>query len=329
MKKTLVLAIVFGLSVLYAPLVSAATVGSSDQYTVSVGGTINLTSAGDVKLTLNNIDSRALQTYPPQEKKSARISIVTTGGCKNPVAPQSTTNTNTTVQSQANGSASGSSVSGSISVSASIAPLPPQPCTVDGSRIQDFSLGVNQTVQISSSLAIKAITITESTLTFQVLTGPIYDNKPPMSEDGSTVSSDGKTSPPFPPTGTTGQPGVSAGGGGTGSLMVCTADNPNCTVCSGDVCKKDALPVPGHTGTINRAGVESQAFMVPKGQEVQSVIKADAEANATTSIYLVKTKRNARLFFLIPVHPEITYSVDSNTNASVDVARPWWNFLAW
>lgn len=69
-------------------------------------------------------------------------------------------------------------------------------------------------------------------------------------------------------------------------------------------------------------------FSLPDGQEIVSTERIEATPE-TSAYYEVKTKKKARLFFLIPVRPEITYSVNSETGASRVISRPWWNFLAW
>lgn len=69
-------------------------------------------------------------------------------------------------------------------------------------------------------------------------------------------------------------------------------------------------------------------FNLSEGQELVSTEKVDANGDVA-SYYKVKVKEQARLFFIFPVSLETTYSVSSETGASVVLSRPWWNFLAW
>ncbi len=93
--------------------------------------------------------------------------------------------------------------------------------------------------------------------------------------------------------------------------------NPGSSGNSGSVSggSNDDLPIP-------------LKFNLPKGQEVVSTEKVEATPE-TFAYYEIKTKKKARLFFIFPVYPEITYSVDAETGESKVIDRPWWNFLAW
>ena len=79
---------------------------------------------------------------------------------------------------------------------------------------------------------------------------------------------------------------------------------------------------------IDDGKITTPIFSLPEGQNLISVEKIEANEDVS-NYYEVKTKKKARLFFIVPVSYETIYSIDPGTGVSAVTDRPWWNFLAW
>lgn len=129
--------------------------------------------------------------------------------------------------------------------------------------------------------------------------------------------------------------GISTIGSGEaikGTITICPIGNSNCTVCSGGQCSPTVIngnmiseTTPGVAGG-KPLQTEPVKLMLPPSEQVNEVDRI--EANTTSSVYQVKTTKQAKLLFLFPVTIDISYVVHTDTGQTV-IARPWWNFLAW
>lgn len=120
--------------------------------------------------------------------------------------------------------------------------------------------------------------------------------------------------------------GVTVGGQGSAKVMdkiiICPNGEAgeNCSVCSKGDCRPETMPAAPSKSN-------SPVFELRGDETFVSAVKVDASASSS-SAYVVRAKRKARLFFLFPVNPELTYSVSASGSTTVS-AKPWWNFLAW
>ncbi|MBI5139520.1 hypothetical protein HZA26_02850 [Candidatus Nomurabacteria bacterium] len=130
-----------------------------------------------------------------------------------------------------------------------------------------------------------------------------------------------------------GQTGVGSPISGTvtsgGAIIVCPngLTGNDCSTCrDGECSASGTLPVDKGPGTDDK--LTPPVLNLPKGQTVVSAEKVEASGEAD-AYFEVKVEKKARLFFLFPVNPEITYSVDASTGVSEVKSRSWWSFLAW
>lgn len=174
------------------------------------------------------------------------------------------------------------------------------------------------------ALKIKVSNIVENSATFSV-SASVDDN----TDDDSTI----KPIPPMPIIKVT---SVSSGQGTVNrvdKIIICPNGEAaeNCSVCSNGDCRPETVPA----GTPRKLGEPidtsgSPVVRLKSDETFVSAVKVESTDDETdaSAAYEVKAKRKARLFFLFPVNPEITYTVTATGSTTVS-SRPWWNFLAW
>lgn len=112
-------------------------------------------------------------------------------------------------------------------------------------------------------------------------------------------------------------------------IIICPngESSDNCSVCSKGECRPETTPASPKKLGEPISNTNPPVFELKDDETLVSAVKVEGNASSTVG-YEVKAKRKARLLFLLPVSPEIVYSINANGTASVS-GRPWWNFLAW
>ncbi len=160
--------------------------------------------------------------------------------------------------------------------------------------------------------------ITQNSATFKIA----------MQSTDDSDDSDDTTVKPLPPvikvTATSGTQGTVRA---VDKIIICPngESDDNCSVCANGECATEP-------GTPRKLGEPVSSTNPPvlelrDDESLVSAVRVEAQGDSSAG-YEVKARRKARLFFLFPVNPEITYSVTATGSSTVS-SKPWWNFLAW
>lgn len=288
MKKSLIFTVILGMLMFYASITEAAVV-QYREYTLRVGETFGIEDYLDVEITLKSLQAVSTLSYPSQERKLATIAVYSAGGC-NPNNPN----------------VSDEPVPLSFPTDQPGAGTPR--CVGRPVFENEYNVSEGQTI-MALGLKIQVVSIADESVKIQVFV--------PGNEEPS----------PAPESSPMGPKLFIGGVTGGGSVTICPAGGSDCTVCSGVECSPRTIEA-RESGVVERrppAG-EPRALILSDNEEVQEVSRVEVTDNS--AVYQIKTEREARLFFLIPVKMKIKYSVNSDTGEVVGVNRPWWNFLA-
>ena len=74
--------------------------------------------------------------------------------------------------------------------------------------------------------------------------------------------------------------------------------------------------------------IENSVEITKPEEEIQ-LDKIELKERNEKPVYLVKTIKKARLFFLIPISMKIETQVNAQTGDVISVQKPWWSFFVW
>ncbi|KND49126.1 MAG: hypothetical protein AB198_02550 [Parcubacteria bacterium C7867-003] len=191
---------------------------------------------------------------------------------------------------------------------------------------QTFTIGDGGSVK-ALAVKIKVSSIMENSATFSV-SANVDDSTDGDKDDDTTIK-------PLPPVPVIKVTSVSSGQGTINrvdKIIICPNGDAgeNCSVCSNGDCRPETTPAsPRKLGEpVSSNG--SPVLQLRGDESLVSAVKVEStdDSKDASVAYEVKAKRKARLLFLFPVNPEITYTVTATGSSTVS-SRPWWNFLAW
>ncbi len=115
----------------------------------------------------------------------------------------------------------------------------------------------------------------------------------------------------------------------SGTVTVCPLGSENCKVCNGNSCEMSSstnssiLPMP--------KGLIQKVTLPDKNVEVSVVteFKATTTDETTVDLYRIKGIKRGYLLFIVPVNADVTYMINAQTGATVQVSRPWWSYFIW
>ncbi len=84
------------------------------------------------------------------------------------------------------------------------------------------------------------------------------------------------------------------------------------------------LKLAGMAITVTPSAAAEKAINAPATESVQKITVQTEDG----PVYVVETRKTAKLFWLIPVEVSITTKVDAQTAKIISVEKPWWSFLA-
>ncbi|TSC70769.1 MAG: hypothetical protein CEO12_145 [Parcubacteria group bacterium Gr01-1014_46] len=302
MKKTLlvgVFALLLSAGVAYAD----SSVNYPSTFSLKVGEKVTITNYQNMQIELLKVSSSVGDCVPS----------MTPCPLGNPVNPSS----------------GNRSVQVNISTAGGCGPNADPRCLGAPAYSQTFTISEGGSVN-ALALKVKVANITDTSATFSVSVAEADDS------DGDDDTSGGPTPTPTP------GPGIIPVGRDFGrgtinyvdKIIICPngEEGENCSICANGNCVPDK-PVSGGGGSATSPGAKVGGFNNPPVLELKadesfvSAVKVESTDDAPAT-YEVKAKRKARLLFLFPVTPEITYSISATGTTTVS-GRPWWNFLAW
>ncbi len=294
MKKTLLVGF-FGFVFAFAGLASATSVTYPSTFKLKVGEDVTVSNYQNMKIVLNSVKND-------------------TGECeKGGTTPCPLGNPVNTANPR-------KAATFTVSTEGGCGPDADSRCLGAPAYSQTFSVTEGKTVS-AQALKITVSGISESSASFSVSMAKVEDDG---DDDSTTIK-------PLPPVvrGT-----INAGVQGNidvfEKIIVCPngETGTNCSICARGECRPDTYK----EGTPRKLGEPVSVTNAPilelkDDESFVSAVKVDSD-DSTNVAYEVKAKRKARLLFLIPVNPELTYSVSASGSATVS-SKPWWNFLAW
>jgi hypothetical protein len=294
MKKTLLVGF-FGFVFAFAGLASATSVTYPSTFKLKVGEDVTVSNYQNMKIVLNSVKND-------------------TGECeKGGTTPCPLGNPVNTANPR-------KAATFTVSTEGGCGPDADSRCLGAPAYSQTFSVTEGKTVS-AQALKITVSDISESSASFSVSMAKVEDDG---DDDSTTIK-------PLPPV-VRGSVGAGVQGTITSFERIIVCPNgetgENCSVCARGECRPDSSneSVPRKLG--EPISITNPPVLELKDDEsFVSAVKVDSTETPDVA-YEVKANRKARLFFLIPVNAEVTYSVSASGVTSVS-SKPWWNFLAW
>lgn len=322
MKKILIVGIL-GLLFSGASLALADTIVQAPAIlTLKVAEKATVTNYQNIQIELTNIGSINTMSYPIQTKKNVQVRVTMAGGCGPNADPRclggpSYENTFTITEGR-------SAVALALNIKV---------VSISSDNAK-FSISVGGTEEVPPPCILRpaCLDATPRCLMAEPAGGWCEHNVECVGSNcGTTVGGSG-------PVGFSGS-GSSVVSGG---IIICPngVTGKNCSFCSEGGCSAQGTSPenkqgkPGRIEGVPPAGIPgvgggiSPTFALPQGQELISVEKIKSKVSTSTPThYEVKTKKKSRLFYILPVSAEVTYSVNSKTGVGTVTNRPWWDFL--